>query len=96
MDEWTRWDFVLANTLQTIEDLTDQNGLAVWVKENPRVDITADAKVDKFERAKGEKQELAGKNTKVKKHGVYYVPNIVVMDGEYPTLSEWYESKREE
>ncbi len=39
---------------------------------------------------------MAGKNTKVKKHGVYYVPNIVVMDGEYPTLSEWYESKREE
>lgn len=91
-DEWTQWDFALARTVQFIADHTDQNGVLSWNKDTPRVEITADRKIDPFERAKA--AVTNGKNYKAK-HGEYFVPGYELRGGDWPTPSEWYRAQAE-
>ena len=90
--EWIRWDYILAEKVQTITDLTGSSSVPQWVMEAPNVEISADKKIDKFEAAKARK--TSGKNYK-QSPGEYYVARVELRGGTYPTLSEWYESKRE-
>src|SRR5690606_37689932 len=50
-DEWIPWDYALAHAFQTVEDLTDDNGILVWEKEDEAVEIDAVRKIDKFRAA---------------------------------------------
>lgn len=85
-DEYISWDFSLLTALQVIEDHTDQNGILVWEKESDRVEIIADRKIDKFQASVQAKTD--GKNYKPAR-GEYFVPNVSLRGGEWPTYGEY-------
>ena len=71
--------------MQTIADYTDQNGILLWVRENPRMEINAISRINKFDEAVANK---GGKDYKAKP-GEYMVPDYNLLGGEWPTLSEY-------
>ena len=90
-NEWTQWDYLLATVDQTIEDLTDSNGLYVWETHDPKQRVRVDAvrKIDPFEAAK---QSTTGRKNYKPKPGEYFVPHLTKTVEEWPTLREYLES----
>lgn len=94
-EAWIDWDFALVAALQIIEDSTDRNGLLVWEKENERMDVKAIKKFDKFEAA----VSRATKGSKNKGYtpapGEYFIPELDLRGGEWPTYSEYLKEFQE-
>lgn len=94
--EYTRWDWALANAVQTIEDFTDdKSGLPQWELDDERIEVYALKRVNKFQQAIDESTRgTAGKPYKPKP-GEYFIPEIhsrqVDEDGNevFPTFREW-------
>lgn len=92
-DEWTDWDYLLAEALQVIEDWTDQHGLLTYEARahEQRVIVEAHKKIDPFEAAK----ERKTKGTKNKPYnpqpGEFFVPKLLLADpdDEWPTREEY-------
>lgn len=93
-DEFTTWDHILMDVLQTIEDYSDQHGILKWIHDDDYVEINANKKIDKFEAAKA----IATSGTKYKATpGEYFVPEVYTrrkVDGveRFQTYREWIES----
>lgn len=93
-DEWLEWDFLLLETLQMIEDHTDDTGLLVWETDDPAAVVDAIPKINKFDRAREVKE--SAKNFK-RRPGTRYVPKLWSRrkddEGEdrFQTFREWVE-----
>jgi len=97
-DEWIPWDYALAHAFQTVEDLTDDNGILVWEKEDEAVEIDAVRKIDKF-RAALDRATAGTKNKPYKPQpGEYFVPKVWSRrsDGSIQSYSEWVRKDLEE
>lgn len=80
-DEWTQWDYSLAQAYQTIEYYRDGNGIFQWQKDDPLEDIAAIRKHDAFQAA----VDIMTRGTEKKPYkptpGEYFVPDVKVRSG---------------
>lgn len=90
-DEWIGWDYALVNAVETIEALTDQNGLFMWEKEDPNAVVEAKSKIDPFKEAV---DEITNSANYKPKNGETFVPEIRGFRGkELWTYDEWVASQ---
>lgn len=93
-DEWLEWDFLLLETIQMIEDHTDDTGLLVWETDDPAAVVDAIPKINKFDRAREVKE--SAKNFK-RRPGTRYVPKLWSRrkdesgENRFQTFREWIE-----
>lgn len=85
-EAWIDWDYALAAAYQIIQDNTDGNGVLSWENESDNVEVLADRKISKFDASRESK--TSGKNYKARP-GERYVPNVRLMNGDWPTWSEY-------
>lgn len=89
-NEWIDWDYALAAALQTLEDLSDQNGIPVWESESERVDIQAKKKIDKFQASIDRKTKGTDKKPYKAEPGESWVPDVSLRgSGDFPTYREY-------
>lgn len=93
-DQKTSWDYALMAAFQTIEDYTDEYGLAVWEREDEYAVVDAVRKIHPFVRSRDVR--TGAKNYKAAP-GEYYIPDIKSRraGGELQTYSEWINSEIE-
>ena len=87
------WDLALIQAVQTIEDLTDSNGLYVWELAEDGVSVDSIKTFDKFQASIDRK--TSKKNYKPEpgeKWKARIKPNRARGDGEFQTIAEWRES----
>lgn len=94
--EYTRWDWALANAVQTIEDFTDEkSGLPQWELDDERVVVDAVRKVNKFQRAIDERTKGTPKKPYKGVPGEYFIPEVHSRETDeegnevFPTFREW-------
>lgn len=92
-DEWLEWDFLLLETLQMIEDHTDEYGLLVWEREDEAVVIDAEKRIHKFKAAIEDRTRGTEKRPYKPRPGEYFVPDLYSRrpDGSIQTFREWVE-----
>lgn len=95
-DEWTRWDYALVSAYQLVQDLTTKSGLLAHEVENPRMDVLAIKKHDKFQAAVDRRTKGTKKKGYEPDPGEYFVPKLHLRGGEWPTLEEYWEQMAEE
>lgn len=95
-DEWIDWDFALITALQVIEDGTDRNGLLFWETEPERMDVIAIKRIDKFQAAVDRATKGSSKRPYQPSPGEYFVPELDLRGGEWPTYKGWVQNQREE
>ena len=88
-DEWVDWDYALVSALQTLEDLTDKNGIPVWESEAEFVDIQAKKKIDKFQASIDRKTKGTEKHPYKPEPGEAWVPDVSTRSGEWPTYRDY-------
>lgn len=90
--EWTVWDYRLIKAHYILQDWY-RDGIPVWWDESDRVTFDAKPRVSKSRAAVERAQEKDSKK-KSKSHGVYYVTEPRLMEGEeMPTREEWLEEQ---
>lgn len=92
-NEWTEWDFALVTAYQLVQDLTNKHGLLVHEVENERVFVDAVKKFDKFDAAVARQTKGSKKKGYTPQDGEYFVPDIKLRYGEWPTLQEYWASQ---
>lgn len=92
-DEKTKWDYALISALQVIEDHTNQHGVLIWEIENERMDVDAVKRTDKFQAAVDRKTKGSKKKAYSPDPGEYFVPELRLRGGEWPTYSDYIEDQ---
>ena len=94
-NEWTTWDHVLANVLQTIEDYSDQYGLLAWQLDDEPVYVDAVRRIHKFEQARDEATRGTANKPYKPRPGEFFVPRVGTQrsDGKMQTYREWIEAQ---
>ena len=95
-DEWTDWDFALVSAFQLISDLTDRDGLLVHEVENERMMVHAVRKINKFHASRDRMTKGSKKKGYEPQPGEYFVPELELRGGEWPTLEEYWAQLAEE
>lgn len=90
--DWTTWDYALMTAVQTIEDLTDNDGLLVWEAEEDEARMDIVKKTSKFQAAV--QRRTGGQNYKATP-GEYFVPYLRPPMGKekHQTITEWREKQ---
>lgn len=94
--DWTEWDFALANAMQLKEDLTNRHGLLEHEVEDPRMFVNAVKKIDKFQAAVDRKTKGTKKKGYEPEPGEYFVPDMQLRYGEWPSIKEYFQRLAEE
>lgn len=92
-EEWLEWDFLLLDTLQIIEDSTDEYGLLAWEVADEAVEVDARKRIHKF-RAAIDRATSGSANKPYKPQpGEYFVPQLFSRrsDDSIQTRREWIE-----
>lgn len=92
-DEWLEWDFCLMNSLQIIEDNTDDYGLLAWERDDERVEIDAVKKIHKFKASVDRATTGTEKKPYKPQPGEYFLPEVYsrASDESIQTYEEWIE-----
>lgn len=93
---WSDWDYALVAAFQVIEDNTNKHGLLLWEVENERMDVQAVKKIDPFQAAVDRKTRGSKKKGYNPEPGEYFVPELNLRGGEWPTYSEYIKNLLEE
>jgi len=93
---WTDWDYALVSAFQIIEDNTNRHGLLQWEVDNERMDVKAIHKIDKFQAAVDRRTKGSKKKAYTPDPGEYFVPELDLRGGEWPTYSEYIKKMLEE
>jgi hypothetical protein len=86
---WTDWDYALVSAFQVIEDNTNKHGLLQWEVDSERMDVKAIHKTDKFQAAVDRRTKGSKKKAYQPDPGEYFVPELDLRGGEWPTYSEY-------
>ena len=90
--EWDEWDFKLFKAHYILKDWY-RDGIPVWWDESDRVTFDAKPRVSKS-RAAIERASEKDAKKKNKSHGLYYIVEPRLMEGEeMPTRAEWLEEQ---
>lgn len=93
-DEWTEWDYVIKDAYQFMSDLTDKHGLLAHETDSERVMVSATKKIDRFQAAI-DNATRGGKNGYKPAPGEYFVPDLKLRYGDWPTLEEFFDREAE-
>ena len=98
-DEWTAWDYSIAQAYQTAEYYQDSHGIFQWQKDDPLEDIAAIRKVDVYQAAVESMTKGSAKKPYQPTPGEYFIPDVKVRSGaKRPmwTYSDWLSNKLNE
>ena len=94
--EMTDWDLALIQAVETIEELTDANGLYVWELAEDGVSVDSVKTYDKFQASIDRKTSKKGyKPEPGERWKAHIRPSRHREDGEFQTITEWRESLRD-
>lgn len=94
--EMLDWDLALIQALETIEELTDSNGLYIWELAEDGVSVDSVKTYDKFQASIDRKTSKRGyKPEPGERWRAQIRPSRYREDGEFQTLKEWREAASE-
>lgn len=96
-DEWTAWDYLIADVAQLIEDCTDENGFLVWEKDTGQEEPTAIIATLRRDRAAYTRQVFEKQNADaLSKPGAYVELRMKLRNGyEYPSHRDYFKRQAE-